>query len=252
MSLIDKKSKTTGKYPVAKVNGKAIYIDTNDDIDPDEAKVSIVAKSVEALPFIPNDQQRYAAFLSGISGSGKSYELARLIKELKKSTKYKDNLIILFTLNHDQDPAFEGIDMYRIDIMDEDLYTQPNTYFKDSICVFDDYISDSQIELTKALRGLLRFLLETTRKLNVAILASTHIIMDNLNTKFLLNETSHNIFYPRGNMRAILNYAKSYLGISKKAELQAFREKIKRSRVITIHRNYPSYLLTKNRVEIMD
>lgn len=250
MSLIDKKTKTSGKYPIAKVNSKNIYVDMDPSIDEDETVSEYKGKDIQPLPFIMDDDQRFSCFISAPSGGGKSMHSSYLVKQLLKMKKYKDNLPVLLTLNQDSDKAYNGIDMHKLDPYDESIYEKPNTFWENIILVADDWES-GPTEVVKLMVGLINMCLQRGRKLNIAVIVCTHVTQNYNLTRQIIYECETYVLFGSANRNSVLKFAKSYLDMDTK-ELKAFKKIMGNHRSITIHKAVPRYIITKNLIKIMN
>lgn len=250
-SLVDKKSKHTTEYPIGKIGKKNIYVNIEcDNIDEADEKHEIKAKNIEPLPFLMNDKQRVSYYISAPSGAGKSWEAARLTKELLEMDKYKDNLPVLITQNEDADPAYEDIEMYKLNVEDEENFTQPNTFWSNTIMVFDDFDSGDP-DIVDNIRSLLKIVLERGRKLNIAAIVCTHQTQNYNASRDVIFECSSYCLFPSANRNSVLKFAKAYLDMDKK-QLDQFKKDMGSNRMITIHKAVPRYYITKNLIKLLD
>lgn len=219
-------------YPIAKQAKKKILVE---DIPKDN---SYKGKNIEPLPYINDDEQRYSCYISGISGSGKSFEAARQIKELRKMKKYKDNIPVLITLSKDDDKAYKGIKYHRLNLDDMDFNVE---FYRDTIMIFDDWESGNK-KTVSAIHDLIKKCLERGRKLNIAVLVITHMTTNYNLTRDIIFECENYVLYS-SNINSVLKFAKSYLDMDKK-DLQQLKGDIGEHRSIYIRKSVPRVLIT--------
>ena len=102
-----------------------------DEIDKFEKKLSIIKTDNEKSKFQPvpivkhNELNAISVYVSGPSGSGKSYYVANLVNNIKTLDRFKDSDIFLITGQIKPDKAYEDhIDKYmKINMDSEEFYT---------------------------------------------------------------------------------------------------------------------------------
>jgi predicted AAA+ superfamily ATPase len=85
-----------------------------------------------------NEKYREILYITGASGSGKSYYTKSYIKEFQKSKKYKDFPVYLFSALTEDD-SLDEIKPKRIRL-DESIIDDPISIdeLENSLCIFDD------------------------------------------------------------------------------------------------------------------
>ena len=246
----EKKGKQIIKIVGGKYNGKIISI--SDNLDGDEfskTHKNIVLKDDGKFQHIPNPElNREVLYICGPSGSGKSYYTKNWILEWKKNHKKGDVFLIS---PFDEDVSLDEIKPKRI-ILDKSLVDQPITPedLKDSCIIFDDIDSIGDKEIKKAIFKLLFQCLEIGRHYNISVIQTNHTLCNGPDTKKVLNEAHHIIFFPNsGSKKSIKYLCENYCGLDKKDI-----EKIKkcRSRWCCIHRNYPVSISTEKCLFVPD
>ncbi len=222
------------KNPIGRDDKKLIY----------HKNLPYEGKNLSPLPYIMNDTQRFAAYISAPSGAGKSYEASRIVKELKNMKKYKHNLPVLVTLTEDDDPAYEGLDMYRLPL--NELLDMEPSFFKNTIMVFDDWESGDK-DLVKSIHGLIKKVLERGRKQNIAVVVICHQTQNYSLTRDIIFECSTFILYPIGGLNSVMRFAKAYMDLDVK-ELKRLRNDIEDKRLFYFHKAVPRYLATDSMI----
>lgn len=228
---------------IGKTNNKTIYLNENSD-DIDKPFKELQLSNNNMFQQIPNNnRERDILYISGQSGSGKSYYSKNYIKEYKKI--HKNNDIYLFS-NIMNDDSFDEIkNIKKIDIFDDDFIDieLKADEFGDSLLLFDDVDCIQKKQIKKKIYALLNEVLMVGRHYNISIIFTSHIICNGLETKGILNEAHSITIFPNNMGNRSLKYVlDSYLGLDKKQI-----EKIKNfdSRWVTINRSYPQSLLTE-------
>ena len=186
------------------------------------------------LPYLSlkQQQERSTIYISGASGSGKSYLLNNIIKEYKQH--YPNNTVYYITKNDwKADRSLEPKSMYRfVDVNKfiqyysnekhiEEFLLDKNKKYYNSFFVFDDIGALEKISKTHAdtLQLIIDIILENKRKAGISIAILSHVPSNYKKTALLIREMKQYIFFP-GNVQArsdrILN---TYLGLSK-AEIE--------------------------------
>jgi len=223
------------KFPIARSGKKLLY---HKDLPYD-------GEDIQPLPYIQDEAQRFAAFISAPSGAGKSYEAARIVKELKKTKKHKSNLPVLVTLSAEEDPAYSEIDMYRLPL--NELLDEEPSFYRNTIMVFDDWESGEKQDV-KRIHSLIKRVLERGRKQNIAVLVICHQTQNYGLTRDIIFECSTVVLYPVGGLNSIMRFAKAYMDLSPK-ELQQMRSLISGERLFWFHKAVPRYLATSSIVQ---
>ena len=123
---------------IGKTNNKTIYLNENSD-DIDKPFKELQLSNNNMFQQIPNNnRERDILYISGQSGSGKSYYSKNYIKEYKKIHKNNDIYLFSNIMNDDSFDEIKGIK--KIDIFDEDFIDidLKADEFGDSLILFDD------------------------------------------------------------------------------------------------------------------
>ena len=191
LTLHDKKSDSANQS-IYRGNGrirwgkhsKYVYYDDNDDDDGDRIchmKLEEKNTTFRSLPYIVKNQ-RQASYISGKSGSGKSFFISGYVKNMYRlypeTKKYK---IYLFTGSNTaaEDKVYKGfknLGVININTADhETLAEVTHEDFNDCIVIFDDWeVIDNKL-VADFIQRLIRALLNYTRKQNVTLLFTTRV-----------------------------------------------------------------------------
>lgn len=191
---------------------------------------------------IPNiNKERDVLFITGKSGSGKSYYTKNYILEYKKA--YPKNKVYLFSRKNEDKELDDVIDK-RI-IIDESVITSPFQVeqFEDSLVVFDD--TDVLPEnLKKPINHLRDMILELGRSMHISAVITNHMPTAP-DLKKVLNECHSATVFPANVNRQLSYFLENYCGCDK--------EDIKRikkcnSRSCTIFLQYPPVIMSERKI----
>jgi hypothetical protein len=222
--------------------------DKTDDLDNPLNKI-VLTKSFETIQQIPNKQQeRQILYITGASGSGKSYYTQLYCSEYKKM--YPKNEIYLFSsINEDSSiDKIKGLQRFILD----DNFIRENIEaedFKDSMVIFDDTDVISNKVLKLKINSLLNALLETGRHYNTSVIYTSHIATAGIDTKRILNEAHSITIFPSSLGGRSLKYLlDNYLGFDKE---QIKKVKKLDSRWTTICKTYPMVVLSEKEAYLL-
>jgi len=234
-----------GKY-----DKKSIYISTPENVDAikkpfktlhlDDGKIQ---QSIDTN----EDNQIYPriSFITGASGAGKSYFTLQFINEYLK--KHKNNPVYLFSAL-DEDETLDGDKRIKRIIIDADIANENIDDFENSLCIFDD-VDILEKKIKEALYFLLNKFLQVGRHKNINVIFTSHLPSDNRNTRIILNEANCITYNPNGSNHSIKYLLKTYCGLSDK---QIKNIKSKKTRMATIYRNFPQFIMTENDLWLVD
>jgi hypothetical protein len=197
---------------------------------------------------IPNPKtEREILYISGCSGSGKSYFACRYLEQYKKT--FKNNEIYLFSaLPHDT--SIDSVKPKRIRIEDR-LFSEPIPVesFENSCVIFDDIDVISDKNIRKAVYALLNQILEIGRHYRVSCICTMHLPTSGHDTRRILNESEYVIYFPHSAGGKIRYMLETYVGVDKKT-MNKFRQLNTRS--VVIKKNYPMLYITDHEVALLN
>ncbi len=178
-------------------------------------------KSLKPIP--TENKERDVIYISGKSGSGKSYFCAMYVKNYQK--KYPKRNVYLISPAHDPDPAFNDLDVRFISVMElqNDMNESDDSLeasdFQKSLVIFDDDDSISNTGMRKFIFNLKTHCMEIGRKMEISVLTTSHMLTAALRTKAQIAESNIVVFFPKmgGTDKQIRFYLKEYLGYEKSA-----------------------------------
>jgi hypothetical protein len=168
-------------------------------------------KKLQVLPDFSRIEKLYVC---GVSGAGKSTFCSEWIKEYLKY--YKDNEFYLLS-GVEEDEPLDALQPIRVDLQNlpNDPLSLPDE-LKNSVVMFDDTATLSNIQLRKICVNLLDDIIETGRHYNITCLNTSHMCLDYRNSRKILNEaTSVVLFCKAGSNIQNRKYMELYGGLDK-------------------------------------
>jgi hypothetical protein len=225
-------------------NWKKLYI------CPDKKKCAsgfgeIKLKDKPSLHFqvIPNKQtERTIRYVTGASGSGKSYWTKEYIEEYKRLYPKRDIYVISSLKECKTLDKVKGLNRIKLDtpeFLSEEITAAD---FKDSLVIFDD--TDCLTNKAQKLKvdGILNSVLETGRHFNVEVVYTSHLACNGKETRRILNECKSVTIFPSGlggkSMKYLLD---NYFGLDKE---QIKKIKHLNSRWVTIQKGFPMLVMS--------
>ena len=223
---------------------------SEDEIDEFERKSSLIKTETEKTKFQPlpiiksNELNAVNFFVSGLSGSGKSYFVSQLVNNIKSLDRFKDADVFLITGQTKPDPAYENnIEKYmKVNMDADDFYTLTYSDFENSIVIFDDVNSLGNRAQEGFIFNLQKSLSENARKNNVALININHSSRDFLRTKYIVHEANYFTLFPAHNWNDSRKFLKSYLDYDEN-ELREIKKLSRHTRSMTFHKQTPQYIV---------
>jgi hypothetical protein len=200
------------------------------------------------LPIPDPESERSIIYITGKSGSGKSFYCKEWIKEYKKL--YPNNPIYLFS-SLESDPTIDEIkDIQRVKLTPEFLkedFTSED--FKNALVIADDTDCLIDKKMLKAVNKILDSILVVGRHSHTSLLITSHLSCNGAATKMILNESHNIVFFPSGMGNRNLKYLlDNYLGLDKK---QIETVKNLNTRWCCISRSYPSVIISEKDIYLV-
>jgi hypothetical protein len=200
-----------------------------------------IPNEYEHFQQIPNkNTERNILYITGSSGSGKSYYTAQYIKEYKKI--YPKREIYLFSSVSD-DAQLDKLKVKRIKLNNELLNeTLTAEDFKDCLTIFDDTDAITNKPLKNKVNQILDSILQTGRHYNVSCILTFHTATGGRDTKMILNEAHSITIFPHNiGGRSSKYLLDSYLGLDKD-EIKDIKRNT--SRWVSVLKTYPKVVLS--------
>lgn len=196
---------------------------------------------------IPNtDQERDILYITGPSGSGKSWYANTYIKNYKKAHP-KNNIYMFSPVIEDESISS---DIKRVKL-DNRMVTDPLKIgeLAESLVIFDDVDVIKDKKLRDAVYALLNEVLEVGRHIKVSCIITNHLPTNGKETRRMLNEAHSITYFPAAGSKVQLNrLLEQYIGMDKKDIKKA---KQSGSRWVTVFKNYPQFVMTENEMYLL-
>lgn len=237
--------------------------DTNEVVDPDEQEVKIKGNSI--FQPLPDPKSIFVYYIAGPQGIGKSTYVGNLVKWYHKIFPHKK--VIVFSANHSDKPLDDaGVKWFDID--DPRLIEEPpevDQFRNDkygSLLIFDDIFKLANKKIQKAVFNLMESAIDhgrvhtseklkprEARNLDVDVIITNHQLCDFRNTRNVLNEATHLVYFPKGGSLGTVRYL-----LEKKLGLD--KQEIKRvmalnSRFVCISKYHPQYVITEKEIFLL-
>jgi hypothetical protein len=192
-------------------------------------------------------RERDILYLTGASGSGKSYSTRKYLEEYKK--KYKNNEIYLFSALP-EDSSIDPLKPKRIKI-DESLYEDPIPIeeFANSCVIMDDVDCLSDRKIKEAVYAIMNKILEIGRHYSTTCIVTNHLPTDGRATRRILNEAQTVTYFPHSAGNKIRYLLENYVGVDKK---QISRFKRMNTRSVLIFKNFPQVYMTNHEIGLLN
>lgn len=242
LSILKKSLKQNKEPEECKI--KKIYQDAKQDIEKSfKRSIEIIGGKIQAIPRKSVVEKIY---VSGPSGSGKSYFMGNWMKEYKKIWK-DDPVYVLSSVQ--SDPVLDKNDPIRISKEEVLEMTFVDEDFEKSLVVFDDTFSIGDKIIRKKINYMIDALLETGRHYDTRMLISSHLFSTPYTRRIICESTSV-VIYPNtgGGIYHIEKFLKIYCGFKKQQIEKILNLK---SRWVLIQRWAPIYVMHEHGIYMM-
>jgi hypothetical protein len=209
-----------------------------------------LTKPKEKIQHIPNKKsERQILYITGASGSGKSYYTKHYCDQYKKMFP-KNDIYLVSSINEDSSiDKVKG--MKRIKLSNELLTTDLQAAdFKDSMVIFDDTDCITNKIMRQKVNGILNMLLETGRHTNTSVIYTSHLATAGLDTKRILNEAHSVTIFPHSLGGRSLKYLlENYFGLDRH---QIKKIKTLPSRWVTLIKSFPMVVLSEKEAYVLN
>lgn len=243
--------------PVAKIifdgdkkKNKFLSIERSKDNVEDYLTELKLTKPKERIQQIPNKKtERQILYITGASGSGKSYYTKAYCDEYKKIYP-KNPVYLISSINEDSSiDKVKGLKRMKLDndLLMTDLKADD---FKDSMVIFDDTDCLTNKIMRMKVNGILNMLLETGRHTNTSVIYTSHLATNGLDTRRILNEAHSITIFPHSLGGRSLKYLlENYFGLDKH---QIKKIKTLPSRYVTLIKSFPMCVLSEKDAYVLN
>ena len=191
-------------------------------------------------------------FVSGISGSGKSYFVGSYLSTVQDF--HPDTKIKIYS-QLDGDSAYTNLNnAFKVDLSPENelIYENEVSDLKTGdYCVFDDIDSIANEKLCKRIYELIKQMVNLGRHAGISVIFVNHTLKDFLRTKYILAEATHFVVFPNCNVKVkIIEFLREQLGLSLKQAKELLSRDLK-TRYFLFSKSNPLYYLTENEAGLL-
>lgn len=224
--------------------------DNNDDNDNKKITtydfIEIPNSEKVEFKFIPNlEKERFIYYITGKSGSGKSYFINQMLTYYKK--KRPTSNIYLYSAKNDDTSLDDKLNIKRV-IINESLILEPITIYDfkpDDVIIFDDH-DNLENKIKKAVIQTLNQILELGRSYRLNCIVTNHLPTSGHDTKRIINECHAIIYFPHFiNQKGASYLLEKYQGLTKKEILKI---KSKSTRWAVILNTLPEVVITQKNI----
>lgn len=209
-------------------------IDISDDHEDDEV--------MQHMPYVclKDGNTRQILYVSGASGSGKSYYTASYIKEYIKM--FPKNAIILFS-SLDSDKTLDQFKQINRVKLDEEFYNKKLTIndFKDTLVIYDDTETIANKFIQEKLQNIMGLCLTTGRHVGCFMIITSHATNAGHKTSLILKEAHSITLFIKTIGKAGLKYVlETSFGLDD-SQIKKIRKLD--SRWVTVIKTYPMVIM---------
>ena len=198
----------------------------------------------ETIQLMPNKKtERGILYITGSSGSGKSYYTRDYIKEYHIT--FPKNPVYLFSSLNDDTTLDKITYLKRIKLDAKFLNTDFTIEdFRNCLVIFDDTDAINNKPMKIKLQGIANIIMETGRHTRTSFIYTSHIANKGGDTKTILNETHSITFFPNtAGARTMKYLLENSFGLDKHQVKKIKQIGTTKSRWITICKTYPLIVL---------
>lgn len=228
---------------------KIIYVSADEEnVDDTYTNIELTKPKERIVQMPVKERERDILYITGASGSGKSYYTRMYTDEYVKA--YPKNPVFLIS-SISEDPSIDKVKHLKRIVLDDAFLTSELSAadFKDSLIIFDDTDCITNKVIRNKVNAILNSVLETGRHFKVSVIYTSHVANAGLDTKRILNESHSITIFPSSlGGRALKYLLDNYLGLDKK---QISYIKNIKSRWVTILKTYPQVVLSEKEAAVI-
>ena len=203
---------------------------------------------------VPNrNKERDILYITGQSGSGKSYFTAQYCIQYKRIYP-KNKIYLISSLNEDET-------LEKLNEIEKNFFIRLNLSpglitdgisakdFENSLVIFDDFEVLKDKALKTYVTSIRDEILETGRHHRTSMICTYHLPTNSHDTKRIINESHAVIYFPHVSNFKIKNLLENYLGLHK--DFLGWTKR-KKSRWACILRGYPNMYLSENEIWLIN
>jgi hypothetical protein len=191
------------------------YEDASEYVDKSLKKDLDYGLDTDIFPII--EDESYRMYVSGLSGSGKSYFIAQFLKYNKPTTEGSGIFLFSPVTNDKAMESIKNIIHLSLDEIEAELKRdfQVEDIPEGSIVIFDDVESYPKL-IAKQYMELRDIIAERGRHRKISLISVSHNCMSGNATKVQIRESQYWVLFPKFNARDARQILKTYGGLDKK------------------------------------
>jgi hypothetical protein len=240
-------------FPIAIIKNmgkkdKMVYLDESSDAHTNYTELTLNEGKGKFQYMFNTKKERFIAYVSGQSGSGKSYFTAQIANEYRRI--YPKRYIFLFSYVND-DPSIDSIKgLKRLNIQGDDFVNMElsSEDFKNSLIIFDDVDCIREKKLKNKIKEILDKVLMTGRHFCTSCIYLSHLTCAGSETKMILAECHSITVFPNTLNGRTKDYLyKSYIGLNK-SQIENLKKLEDNTRSLTYVKSYPSVFISDHQI----
>ena len=229
--------------------GKLVYIENDVDDKLAQPFSIIEVQPGQRLSLVPaENRERDVLYITGASGTGKSYFTNQYVKQYKKRFPKRPVYLISSLL---EDTTLDGNKSIKRLKLDETFMNEVFTIdmFEKTLVIFDDCDVIKNKDLKKKIFNILDVLLQIGRHKGCSVVFTSHLANNRNETKIILAEATSITYFPKSLAPASQKYLLENYTCMTREQIQAAR-KLK-TRSVTVIKSFPQVLLAEKEAFIL-
>ena len=194
--------------------------------------------------------ERKISYVTGASGSGKSYWTRNYAEEYHRLYP-KREVYVISSLKEDATldklKFLKRLKIHEGAFLTDDIGAED---FKDALVIFDDTDCIRSKVLKNKINAIMDAILETGRHFNTEVIVTSHLACNGLETRRILNECKSVTIFPHGLGGKAMKYLlDNYFGLDKD---QIRKIKSLHSRWVTIQKGFPMLIMSERECYVLN
>lgn len=229
---------------------KIVGLDPDGKVENIIKKINLDENTDDKFQVIPNvNTEREIIFVSGASGSGKSYFTKKYIEEYRKLfSKNKIYLISVLEENEFEKLGVKKLNVEKLSVADVNLKDIMKD-LADSLIIFDDSDSFKEKNVKNFVWVLLDNVAQIGRHHNISMVVSSHVLSNYKQTKIILLESHRIVVFMNNYNEKMRTFLETYCNLDKTTILKLRKLK---SRWVCINKFYPVSYISEKECQIIN